>query len=44
MTTTWWWSISPGIFISLTVMSTIMLGRRYEELVGQTDGEAVATA
>ena len=44
MTTTWWWSLSPGILISLTVMSTIMLGRRYEELVGQTDGDAVATA
>jgi peptide/nickel transport system permease protein len=29
-----WWSIPPGLFISLTVLSSFMFGRKYEELHG----------
>lgn len=32
----WWWSIPPGIMISLTVLSAFMFGRKFEEL---TSGE-----
>jgi len=30
MTEVWWWSVAPGILISLTVLSTYMIGRRFE--------------
>jgi len=43
MTTAWWWSIPPGMLISLTVLSTIMFGRRYEEIALGTDEEAMAS-
>ena len=43
MTTAWWWSIPPGVMISLTVLSTIMFGRRYEEIALGTDEEATAS-
>ncbi|KAB1185359.1 ABC transporter permease subunit [Haloferax sp. MBLA0077] len=33
----WWWSLPPGVLISTTVLSAIMLGRRFEVLSGQTD-------
>jgi len=26
----WWWTLPPGIMISMTVLSAIMLGRKYE--------------
>lgn len=29
-----WWSIPPGIFLSLTVLSAFMFGRKFEELAG----------
>ena len=32
MTTAWWWTLPPGILISLTVLSTFLLGRGYERL------------
>jgi peptide/nickel transport system permease protein len=35
----WWWSLTPGFLISLTVMSAIMLGRGYESLVSHTDAD-----
>jgi peptide/nickel transport system permease protein len=39
----WWWVIPPGLCISLTVLSSFMFGRKYEELVsGQTSDEALA--
>jgi len=44
MTTAWWWSIPPGVLISLTVLSTIMFGRRYEELSMGTDDDENAMA
>lgn len=28
----WWWSIPPGILISITVLSTFLLGRGYERV------------
>lgn len=28
----WWWSIPPGLLISLTVLSTFMIGRKFEDL------------
>lgn len=34
----WWWSISPGILIAFTVLSTFMLGRSFEDM----DEEAIA--
>ncbi|GAB7011526.1 ABC transporter permease [Halorubrum trueperi] len=33
----WWWSIPPGLLISLTVLSTFLLGRSMEQLGGQSD-------
>lgn len=37
MDVAWWWSLTPGILISLTVLSTFMFGRGYESLSGQVD-------
>jgi peptide/nickel transport system permease protein len=39
MARAWWWSFPPGFLISLTVMSSFMLGqgyeaRSYEEQIG----------
>lgn len=28
----WWWSIPPGVLISITVLSTFLLGRGYERV------------
>jgi len=28
MASAWWWSITPGVLISLTVLSTFMIGRK----------------
>lgn len=30
MSTAWWWTIPPGVMISLTVLSTFVLGRQFE--------------
>jgi len=35
-----WWSVPPGILISLTVLSTFMFGRGYERIAGNVDDEA----
>ncbi|MGM0604855.1 MAG: ABC transporter permease [Halobacteriota archaeon] len=35
-----WWSITPGILIGITVLSTFMFGRGYEELISD-DSDAV---
>lgn len=40
MSIAWWWSIPPGIMISLTVMSAFLIGRRYEAIAGENDEEA----
>jgi peptide/nickel transport system permease protein len=37
-----WWSIPPGVLISLTVLSTFMFGRGYERISGDVDDEAFA--
>ncbi len=37
MDVAWWWSLIPGLLISLTVLSTFMFGRGYESLSGQVD-------
>lgn len=37
MSTAWWWSITPGLLIGLTVLSTFMFGRGYERVAGQAD-------
>jgi len=29
----WWWSLTPGLLIGVTVLSTFMFGRGYESLV-----------
>lgn len=41
MSVAWWWSVPPGVLISLTVLSTFMFGRSYETTAAETDGEAV---
>ncbi|WP_137285765.1 ABC transporter permease [Halorussus salinisoli] len=33
----WWWSLPPGIMISLTVLSLYLLGRGYEQTSGDDD-------
>ncbi len=42
MSEAWWWSIPPGILIGLTVLSTFMFGRGYEDLISE-DAESVET-
>ena len=37
MSSAWWWSITPGLLIGLTVLSTFMFGRGYERVAGQAD-------
>jgi len=32
LSTAWWWSIPPGAMISITVLSTFLLGRGYERV------------
>lgn len=34
-----WWSIPPGLLISLTVLSMYLIGRRYESVSGQAGDE-----
>jgi peptide/nickel transport system permease protein len=47
MSTAWWWSLTPGILIGITVLSTFMFGRGYEDLISSdsesTEVEAVTT-
>jgi len=39
----WWWSMPPGILLSLTVLSAFMFGRKFEELTsGRADDRALA--
>lgn len=44
MSTAWWWSIPPGLLIAMTVLSTFMFGRGYENVAGQGDDEAFVQA
>lgn len=44
MATAWWWSLTPGLLIALTVLSTFMFGRNYEVIIGTDNEEAIATA
>ncbi|WP_336022773.1 ABC transporter permease [Halobellus salinisoli] len=32
MTSAWWWALPPGFMISITVLTTFMLGRGYERV------------
>jgi peptide/nickel transport system permease protein len=39
----WWWSLPPGFLISFTVLSTFMVGRRFEDLSsGGSEKDAIA--
>lgn len=38
MDAAWWWSLSSGLLISITVIATFMFGRSYEQLTNP-DGE-----
>jgi peptide/nickel transport system permease protein len=39
----WWWSLPPGFLIAFTVLSTFMVGRRFEDISGaSSEGEALA--
>lgn len=40
MSTAWWWSLTPGLLIGITVLSTFMFGRGYEDLISE-DTETV---
>lgn len=40
MSEAWWWSLTPGLLIGITVLSTFMFGRGYEDLI-TADGESV---
>lgn len=44
MASAWWWSVPPGILLSLTVMSTFMFGRSYERVVGSDEASEEALA
>jgi peptide/nickel transport system permease protein len=33
----WWWSLPPGLLISFTVLSTFMIGRKFEDLSNSGD-------
>jgi len=44
MADAWWWSIPPGLLISLAVLSSVMLGRGYESQTGKGNTEAFAEA
>lgn len=44
MSQSWWWSIPPGLMIALTVLSTFMFGRGYENIAGEGDDEAFVQA
>jgi peptide/nickel transport system permease protein len=35
-----WWSLTPGFLISMTVLSAFMFGRKYEEIVTGQAGDA----
>lgn len=39
MAEAWWWSLPPGLLISLTVLSLYMFGRRYEILITEQESE-----
>lgn len=41
MTVAWWWALPPGIMISITVLSTFMLGRGYERVSQGQDIESM---
>ena len=39
----WWWTLPPGLLISLTVLSAFMFGRKYEEVTtGESDESSLA--
>jgi len=40
----WWWSIPPGLLISLTVLSSFMFGRSFESEADQSDTAVVEGA
>ncbi|TKR25163.1 ABC transporter permease [Natronomonas salsuginis] len=40
VSTAWWWSIPPGMLISVTVLATFMFARGYERVARQTDSGA----
>jgi peptide/nickel transport system permease protein len=42
MSEAWWWSLIPGLLIGITVLSTFMFGRGYEDLISG-DSESVET-
>lgn len=44
MSVAWWWALSPGILISLTVLSAFMIGRKYESLAGSGEDDAFVEA
>lgn len=44
MDVAWWWSLTPGLLISMTVLSTFMFGRGYESLSGQAEDKELVRA
>lgn len=39
MTRAWWWAITPGLLLAVSVLSLFLLGRGYEEIASDGDGE-----
>jgi len=44
MSTAWWWSLPPGIMLSLTVISAFMFSRGYERASSGTERETLREA
>jgi len=40
MRSNWWWALAPGLFISFTVLSVYIIGRRYESIVSGEIGSS----
>lgn len=40
----WWWSLPPGLMLSMTVLATFLIGRRYENLTGNQSERLVVDA
>lgn len=44
MSTAWWWSLPPGIMLSLTVISAFMFSRGYERASRSSERETIVEA
>ncbi len=40
----WWWSLPPGLMLSMTVLAAFLIGRRYEDLTGNQSEQLMVDA